>query len=530
MIDRQASKKYVLAIDHGTSAVKTCLFNAVGELVGFEAQKIPIQFLPGGGAEQNPSDWWNGFLETAGKLVGRRLVPVEDIVAICVSSTFSSTVAVDEKGNHLGQSLTWMDSRGGSYVKEAMKGFPSLQGYGIFKALPWIYKTAGAPSLSGKDDLGHILFWKYARPEIYQKAYMFLGSKDFFNLKLTGKFAAGFDSVMLYWLTNTRDINHIFYDDWLIRKLKIDRSKLPPLKQSTEILGSILPEVADRIGLSKNTKVVMGSPDHQCAGIGSGAVRDFEGHLYIGTSSWIQCIVPFKKTDMFHSIASFPSGIPGRYYCVNEQDLAGGCLNFLVNNLIYHKNPLNSDDPPEDVFQKLDQIAEKVPAGSGKILFTPWLNGERTPVDNTTIRGGIYNLSMTSNLDQVIRSVMEGVAYNNRWALQYVEKFIGRKMDTLNIVGGGGKSKLWCQILADGLDRVIRQVKDPIQANARGAAFIASVGLGLIKFEDIPNLIRYSQTFTPNPENRKIYDELFREFVRIYKCNKKIFQRLNRIT
>lgn len=522
-------QKYVLAIDHGTSGVKAALFSIYGEFIYFEYEKTPTYFFPHGGAEQDPGDWEKALINTARKIVEKRLVPVDEIVAVCCSSTFSSTVAVDADGNHLMNSLTWMDSRGAPYIKEIMKGFPSVEGYGVFNILPWIYKTGGGPQLSGKDDIAHVLFVKYEYPEIYEKTYMFLGSKDYLNLKLTGKFAASYDSMMLFWVTNTRDINNIFYDDSLIRKLKIDRSKLPPMKSSIDVLGTLSPEVADRIGLRNKVKVVMGSPDHQSACIGSGAVRDFEGHIYIGTSSWIQCIVPFKKTDMLHSIASLPTSIPGKYYCANEQDIAGGCLSFLVDNIIYHKNRLNSDDPPDEVYQYLDEIATGVPAGSNRLIFTPWLNGERTPVDDTTVRGSIHNLSLATTTDHIIRAFFEGVAYNSRWALQYIEKFIVRRMDPLNIIGGGVKSEVWCQIFADVLNRTIRQVKDPIMANARGAAFIASVALGYLTFAEIPEFVRYSKIFEPNPENREIYDELFEEFLQIYKNNRAMYRRLNKV-
>lgn len=523
----EGSKKYVLAVDHGTSGVKTSLMNFHGELVDVENEKTPIYFLPNGGAEQNPDDWWNALLNTAGKLTSKRLVPAEDILAICCSSTFSSTVAVDEAGNHLGNSLTWMDSRGAPYVKEVVSGFPSIDGYSVFTMLPWIYKTAGGPQLSGKDDIAHVLFWKREQPELYAKTHMFMGSKDFLNLKLTGKFAASYDSMTLFWASNTRDINNIHYDSGLINKLRIDINKLPPMRSSIEVVGAVTPAVADRIGIRKDVQVIAGSPDHQSACIGSGAVRDFEGHIYIGTSSWIQCVVPFKKTDMFHSIASLPTSIPGKYYCANEQDIAAGALAFLVDKILYHKNDLNSDDPPEDVYESLGRIASSVPPGSDKLIFTPWLNGERTPVDNTTVRGGLYNISMTTTIDHIVRAFMEGVALNSRWALKYVEKFVGRRMDPLNIIGGGAKSGLWCQIFSDVLDRTIRQVKNPLEANARGAAFIASVALGYIAFNDIPSLIQFTNIYKPNPDNKKIYDKLFEEFLQIYRNNKAMFRRLN---
>jgi len=527
MIDSSAAKKYVLAIDHGTSAVKSSLFSIHGERIDTEAQKTPVLFLPNGGAEQDPGLWWDALVQTSQKLVAKKLVPIDDIVAVCVSSTFSSTVAVEQSGKHLGNSLTWMDSRGAPYVRKVISGFPSFEGYSLVKMIPWIVKTGGGPQLSGKDDIAHVLFWKNEQPEIYRQAKMFLGSKDYLNLRLSGQFAASFDSIALFWAANTRDINNVHYDNWLIKKLGIDKQKLPPLKRSIDVLGNILPEVADQLGLGKNVKVVCGSPDHQSACIGAGAVRDFEGHFYVGTSSWVQCIVPFKKTDVFHSIASLPTSIPGKYYSVCEQDIAGGVLPFLVDNILFRKNALQNADPPENVYELLSRLAASVKPGAGNLIFTPWLNGERTPVDNSSLRGGIYNLSLTTSAEQLVRAFFEGVAYNSKWMLGYVEKFIGRKMDPLNIVGGGARSEVWCRIFADVLERTIRQVKDPQQANARGAAFIASVALGFIKFHDIPGLTQFSGIFEPAPENQKIYRQLFSQFLAIYQSNRKIFKKLN---
>jgi len=242
----------------------------------------------------------------------------------------------------------------------------------------------------------------------------------------------------------------------------------------------------------------------------------------------VQCIVPFKKSDIFHAIASFPTAIPGKYQSVNEQDLAGGCLGFLADNILFQKNDLVTGEPPENPYEIMDEVARRVEPGSHKLIFTPWLNGERTPVDSTTLRGGLYNISKTTNLDHIVRAFLEGVAYNTRWSLGYVEKFVKRPLNPLNIVGGGARSDVWCQIFADVLNREIRQVKDPLQANGRGAAFIASVGLGCIAFDDIPDLISYEASFAPNPENRRLYDELFGAFLQIYKNNRGMFQRLNR--
>ncbi len=521
--------KYILAIDHGTSGIKAAIMALGGDTVDFQFEKTPISFLPNGGAEQDPDDWWRALVEASRTLISRGSVPADKIVAVCVSSTFSSTVAVDKNGHHLMNSLTWMDSRGAPYIKKLIGGFPCIDGYNIFKVLKWVPRTAGGPALSGKDDIAHVLLTKHEFPEVYRNTYMFLPSKDYLNLRLTGRFASSFDAMHLFWMTNVRDINNPRYDGKLIRAAGLDPYMLPPLKKSTDILGELKAEVADELGLPRTTKVVMGAADHQAALIGSGAIRDFEGHVYIGTSSWVQCIVPFKKTDILHSIASFPAAIPGKFQSVNEQDVAGGSLGYLVENILYYKNRLMQGEIPENPYTDLDEIAAQVPAGSNKIIFTPWFNGERTPVDDTSLRAGIYNISNTTTQDDLVRALLEGVAYNTRWGLQYVEKFAGRRLTPLNMIGGGAKSDVWCQIFADVMNREIRKVKDPMQSNARGAAYLAAVGLGEITFDDIPHLIKYEKTFSPNPANRKIYDQLFSEFVNIYKSNRAMHKRLNRI-
>ena len=522
------SDKYILAFDHGTSGFKVALFTISGEVIDHDFEPTPVFYFPGGGAEQDPDDWWNALISAGSRICKRNSEMAKQIKAIAVSSTFSSTVAVDENGSHLMNSLTWLDYRGAPCIKKLMGGFPEFEGYNIPNVLLWTSKTGGGPQLSGKDDIAHILYIKDYLPEIYSRTYKFLGSKDYLNMRLTGIPRATYDSVQLFWLTNIRDMNNIHYDETLIRKTGVDRSRLPDLCYATDILGKLLPEVAEAIGLPLDTRVIAGSPDHQSAQIGSGAVRDHEGHLYIGTSSWIECMVPFKKTDVLHSIASMPTAMKGKYQCINEQDLAGGCLSSLVSNILFHPNDINPGIPPDDVYRRLDRIVEKVPPGSNRLIFTPWLNGERTPVDSKTLRACLFNMTVTTSQDDIIRALFEGVAFNTRWSLKYVEKFINRKMNTLNMIGGGAKSDIWCQIFADVLNRNIRRVKDPIMANARGAAFIASVGMGYISFDDIPHLIQYDKTFHPDPANRELYDEMFDIFLEIFRKNHSIFRRLNR--
>jgi xylulokinase len=513
--------KVVLAIDHGTSGIKAALVTVHGEVLDTAFAPTPVRFVPGGGAEQDPSDWWNALVLAARELLGRAKVRKNDVVAIGVSSTFSTTVAVGADGRHLMPALTWMDSRGAPYIKALMGGFPAVQGYGVANLLRWVPKTSGGPTLSGKDDIAHALLVKHDFPAVYGATRAFLPSKDYLNLRLCGETAATHDSIQLFWVTDIRDASHIRYDDGLIARAGLDRSKLPPLVRSTHILGTLTRAAAEELGLPASVQVVAGSADHQSALIGSGAVRDFEPHLYLGTSSWVQCVVPFKKTDVLHSIASLPAAIPGRYQSVNEQDIAGGCLGYIADRLF------ERGAGPE-VYREMDVMAARAPAGSSGLMFAPWLNGERTPVDDHRLRGALFNLGMTTTRDEVVRAVFEGVALNTRWSLRYVERFCGRTLDPIAMVGGGATSDVWCQIFADVLRRTVKRVKDPLSANARGAALIAAVGLGELSFGELPGLVTIDGVFAPSPGNGEVYERRFDEFLRLYRASRGLFHRINR--
>jgi xylulokinase len=262
--------------------------------------------------------------------------------------------------------------------------------------------------------------------------------------------------------------------------------------------------------------------------VGSGAVADYEAHLYVGTSSWLSCHVPFKKTDVFHKIAALPSAIPGRYLVTNEQEMAGACLRYLKENIFFHDDELFNGSEQPDIYQAFDRIAGKVEAGSQGVIFTPWLNGERAPVDDHAVRGGFHNLSLQDKRPHLVRAVFEGVAYNSRWLLGHVEKFAGQRFEAIHMIGGGALSDVWCQIFADVLQRPILQMQEPLQANARGAAIIAGVALGATTFEEASRHVEATRLYRPDPANRAIYDELFAVFLEIYKRNRGIYARLNK--
>lgn len=522
------SDSYILAIDLGTSSLKLALVSVRGEVAGFATRPLPISYLPNGGCEQDTETWWTALCAATRELLDSKVVPVDSVIGISCSTTWSGTVPVGADDKPLMPCVMWMDSRGAPHVQKLFGGFPALEGYNVNRLQKWVRTTAGIPGLSGKDSISHILFLKNERPEIYRATKKFLEPMDYMNLRFTGKAAASYASITLHWATDNRNLAKVDYDKDLLGVFGVEREKLPDLIPVGSVLGNLSPSAARELGLSEKVQVVVGTPDIHAAAIGSGATRDGEAHLCLGTSSWIITHLPYKKSDLFHNMATLPSAIPNRYMLTNEQESAAGALNFLKDSLLFPPDELNTP-APADTHATFSKMAARIPAGSGGTLFTPFLNGERSPVDDRAVRGSFVNLSLTTTRAHLVRSVMEGVAFNSKWLFGYVESFVGKKLDGLNVIGGGARSDTWCQIFADVLDRPMRQVKDPVMANARGAAFIGAHALGKLSFDDVPGLVPIAKTYEPDPKNRRIYDELFTEFLNVYRSTSKICGRLNRL-
>lgn len=522
------SDEYILAIDLGTSSLKLALVSVRGQVVGFTTRALSISYPEGGGCEQDPADWWEAICSASRELVDAKLAPVEAIIGVSCSTTWSGTVAVGAEGKALMPCVMWMDSRGAPHIRERFSGFPQVEGYNVPRLLNWIRVTGGVPGLSGKDSIAHILFLKHQRPELYAATATFLEPMDYLNFRLTGRKVASSATITLHWATDNRDLANVRYSEPLLEVLGVAREKLPELVPTGSIVGPLLPQAAEALGLSARTQVVTGTADIHAAAVGSGATRDGEVHLCLGTSSWILAHLPEKRSDVFHSMATLPSAIPGRYILTNEQESAAGALNFLKDNLLFPDDEL-ACTPPSDVHQAFGAMAARVAPGADGLIFTPFLNGERSPVDDRTVRGSFVNLSLTTTRAHLVRAVMEGVAFNSRWLFGFVEKFIGRRVEEVALIGGGARSDVWCQIFADVLDRPMRQVKDPVMANARGAAFIGAAALGRLTFEDVPALVPIARTWAPQPVNRRRYDELFTQFVEVYRATSKVCARLNRL-
>jgi xylulokinase len=521
----------VLAIDLGTSGMKAALVAADGTVTGWAERAVPLRVLPGGGAEQDPVAWWDALAEVVAELGRCHPDHLRAVTTVCSSTQGEGTIAVDSAGNPLTECISWLDMRGAAHLRKQFGGFPAYDGISVRRIVRWLRLTGGMPSVTGKDPAAHMLLVRDEMPSVYRRSASFLNVLDWINLKLTGRTVATVDSILTSWVTDNRKINDIRYAPALLADSGIDPDKFPPIVACTEVIGTLSASAAAHLGLPQSVRVVAGAIDNTAAAIGAGTVRDNEPHLYLGTSSWIAAHVPRKKTDATTGIAAVPCALPDRYLMTALQATAGANLTWLRDKIVEYDDPLLSGGhisrDEGTIFDAFDKIIPSVPPGANGVLYTPWLYGERAPVDDPNLRAGFLNISLDTNRSDLLRAVFEGVAFNTRWLAKAADRFLGTPMTSLVITGGAARSDSWCQIFADVLGIEIRRDANPYAVNARGAGWIGAVGAEMIRFADISDLARNDHVFEPTGEHTT-YNDIFDIYQDLHKRLAPVYKRLNR--
>jgi xylulokinase len=528
MVEDQQTSKYILVIDLGTGGPKVGLVDQRGQVASSTSAPVQVFFLPDGGAEHDPAEWWSTITDCVKKVIRASGVSPAAIIAIAVTSLWAVTLPVDENGEPLMNAISWMDGRGAPYNRGIVKGFPNIQGYKLSTLLKYIIINGFAPTLKGTDSLAHMLFIKHERPEIYRRTYKFFEPMDYINMRLTGKFAATPNTVWSSMMVDNRRLDVPEYDPWLLKMGGIDREKLPDLLPIDGTLGTISASIAGELGLSPGTLVICSVNDNSTSAVGAGAIADGEAVAVMGTSGHLAAHVSFKKSDIFNTIMTMPSGIKGRYLFWSDLENNTKVLESYLKNLVYAQDGFDTGKTPDDMYERASQVAAQVPPGSEGVIFLPWFNGILSPGEDPYMRGGFLNLSPRTSRAHLTRAVFEGLAMNWRWLRGPSEKLIGRPFQYWRLTGGGALSDLWSQIMADVVGLPMHRQADPRNNNVIGMGLLAFNRLGMVKLEDIPNMIKFDRIFEPDPKNRAIYDRMFAQFIASKDKIRPVFHALNK--
>lgn len=500
----------VLAVDLGTGGPKVGFVTMHGRIIWWEHTTVATRLAPHGVATQDAEDWW--WAVTASVRRGLAAgVDGQRVRVVSITGQWASTVPVDAAGHPVGPCLLWSDTQGAPYSRARVAG--PVQGYAARPLAAWLRHSGGIPSTSGADPVGHMLHLQHDA-DVLARTRWFLEPVDHLTMRFTGVPAASHASMTAAWLTDNRHLDRLEYDARLVALAGVDAHRLPPLVPTGSVVGTVRPDVAAELGISPSAVAVTGMPDLHSAATGAGAVRLGEPHVSIGTTSWISAPVPHKKTDVVRQMAAVPGLTNDSYLLANNQESAGRCLQW------WH-------DLDGGSYDELLAAAATAEAGAGGVVFTPWLTGERSPVDDRCARAGFHNLDLAVGRGHLTRAVLEGVALNLRWLLAGSERFVGGRLDDLRLVGGGARSDLWCQVLADVLDRTVVRVTDPWLAGLRGAALIGSIGVGEVRPDEVSALVATDAPFVPTPAHRATYDTAYAEFPGLYAAQRKFFRRRN---
>ncbi len=527
---------YAITFDIGTTGVKTCVFEISDtiKLLGSASEGYKLYVFPDGGAEQDPDEWWTAMCNTSKKAVAEAGIDASLIEGISFCSQMQGLVLVDEECKPVRRAMSYMDQRAREELKKGIAHGVQIAG----ASLPILLKSlmiTGAVAASVKDPVWKYNWVKNHEPENFKRVHKWLDVKEALIARMTGRCVMTRDSAFGALLYDLRK-GHECWSESLCKTLGVDVKHMPEIINSTDVVGPLREKEAAELGLKAGIAVYGGGGDASLIGVGAGAVALGDTHVYCGTSGWVSTVVDKSIVDASAMIAAVIGAVPGYYNYFGELETAGKCLEWVKDHLaldeinIYLKKEdvaRSFETEYTNLYDYMSDVISKVPAGSGGVIFTPWLHGNRCPFEDPNSRGMFFNISLETGKSELIRAVIEGVCFHLRWFMEAEEKKV-KASETIRFVGGGALSYMTCQILSDVLGKKIEVVDKPQNVGAVGAAVTIAVGSGLISdFSKAKSLIPAVKTYTPNKENKEIYDKQYSVFKNLYKANKENFAALN---
>lgn len=526
----------VIAYDIGTTGLKSCLFRIDHgvEMLGGEYATYDLFILDNGGAEQDTEQWWEAMCSSTKKLLKKTGVQASDIDGISFCSQMQGLILVDKDGNALRRPMSYMDQRAGKEMDATQKHGITIAGVNIGMLLKSLRLTSAA-STSVKDPL-----WKYKwveanEPEVFAKVYKWLDVKEYLICRATGEFVMTYDTAFSTFLYDTRK-GHEGWSKSLCKMYGVNYEHLPRLVGCSEVVGGLTEKAAKELGLSAGIKVYGSGGDATLIGVGAGATELNDTHIYCGTSGWVGTVIDRQAVDLGAMIAGIVGAQDGKFTYFAEMETAGKCFEWVKDHLALDEIDiyLSKIDVKESVeteyvslYDYLSNVISQVEPGSGGVIFTPWLHGNRCPFEDPKAAGIFFNIKLETGKSQMLRAVIEGICYHMRWMLECEARKV-KISDTIRFVGGGSISETTCQILADILNHRIETVDYAKDVGALGAAMLVAVETGEIaSLDHIKELVKVKKSFEPNPANRAVYDRGFEVFKKLYQSNKKNFAALN---
>ena len=302
--------------------------------------------------------------------------------------------------------------------------------------------------------------------------------------------------------------------------------------------GLLTEQAARELGLCPGTRVYGGGGDATLIGVGAGCTAVGSTHIYSGTSGWVGTVMDHQAVDLVSMIAGIVGAEKGKYNYFAEMETAGKCFEWVKDHLVLDEvniylSKTDVAESQESVYESLydymsDTVARVAP-GSGGVIFTPWLHGNRCPFEDPAAAGIFFNIQLETGKAQMLRAVLEGICFHQRWMLECEERKT-KTAPVIRFVGGGALSKVTCQMLADITGRTVETVENTKDVGAIGAAMLAAVGSGL--FPDLTQAashVKVNGRYTPNTALKPVYDRNYRVFRQLYASNKKNFALLNRL-
>ncbi|MCL5074494.1 MAG: xylulokinase [Chloroflexi bacterium] len=505
---------YLMGIDVGTTGAKTLIISESGDVAAKAMAEYPLCTPHPNWSEQDPEDWWSATVQSIQAALARANVSPRKIKGMGLTGQMHGLVLLDADGRALRPAMLWNDQRSENECREITERI------GISRLMELVCNPA-LPGFTAPK----ILWVRKHEPQVYEKVAHILLPKDYIRYRLTGEFSTDVSDASGMLLL---DIRRRAWSDEMLRALQIPREWLPTSSESTTVTGGVTAHAAQATGLHTGLPVVGGGGDQAAQAVGSGIVANGLVSATIGTSGVVFAHTDELRVEPQGRLHAFCHAVPGKWHVMGVMLSAGGSLRWF-RDVLGQLEKTVADLTGRDPYEFLMEEAGRAPPGSKGLVFLPYLSGERTPHPDPNARGAFIGLTLHHNKADMVRAVLEGVAFGLRDSLELLKE-LGQDVRQVRISGGGARSALWQQILADILGAELATV-NVTEGAAYGAALLAGVGAGVWPNveEACQYTIRITSHIEPIPEHNACYEEQYALYRSLYPVLKSTFQRISQM-